>query len=822
MVQERLLNKEDRFIDSLNLNNSKIEDDLIKMKEIKGFPNGEIGDILNLSEPPYYTAYPNPYLNEFINFYGNPFDEESDNYDKEPYVGDISIGKNDKLYSLHSYHTKVPYKSIEKYIEHYTEEGDLVFDGFCGTGQTALAAQILGRNAIVMDLGVAPTFIAMNYNNETLLSEIKINFKEIIKEIKEELGWIYNIDGEEINFTIWSEVRTCQFCGKPFNVWQIAVKDIGKDFSKTFNCENCNSEISMTKSKVLFDNHNQRTYVPVKLNIFKGKKRVYEDINEKSEILFKKIDSFNNPYWYPTYKMMFESDIWGDRCIKQDCPGVSQINHLYFKRTILILSAYFEKCRRIKNKRVRNSLIFIGTSSIVRLTKLNRYISKYKSNKGPYSGTLYMPPFIAEQNAIKGLERKFNKLCKIDFPERKGSFICSTQSATDLKNIPENSVDYIFIDPPFGWNLMYSELNFNWESWLKVFTNNSEEAIVSKFQHKDNNDYANLMKESFINFFNILKPERWITVEFHNSSAEIWNLIQKSLVEAGFIIAQVNVLDKKLGTINQDFLDNAVKNDLVINAYKPSSSFSNKFLKTAGLNMEKEFIGLHLKKLPIEINLERTQQRLYSKLLSYYIQNGFEVRLDAPDFYKLLKRYFTEINGNWFNFNQVEEYYQKNKLSNDKFKEQTILGFNDEKTAIIWLNQFLKKPKTYDEIYIGFTKNSLTSEDKIPELKALLDENFIFEDGKYMIPSNLKKVEKEEIRNKKLLKEFNIIFEEVINSNKKINSIRKEALLFGLIKLYQSKKVKEINILREKLDKKIIESDEDISNIFNWAKYKSE
>lgn len=231
---------------------------------------------------------------------------------------------------------------------------------------------------------------------------------------------------------------------------------------------------------------------------------------------------------------------------------------------------------------------------------------------------------------------------------------------------------------------------------------------------------------------------------------------------------------------------------------------------------------MHLKKLPIEINLERTQQRLYSKLLSYYIQNGFEVRLDAPDFYKLLKRYFTEINGNWFNFNQVEEYYQKNKLSNDKFKEQTILGFNDEKTAIIWLNQFLKKPKTYDEIYIGFTKNSLTSEDKIPELKALLDENFIFEDGKYMIPSNLKKVEKEEIRNKKLLKEFNIIFEEVINSNKKINSIRKEALLFGLIKLYQSKKVKEINILREKLDKKIIESDEDISNIFNWAKYKSE
>lgn len=51
------------------------------------------------------------------------------------------------------------------YIEHYTEGGDIVLDGFCGTGMTGVAAQLLGRKAILSDLSPIATFIAYNYNN---------------------------------------------------------------------------------------------------------------------------------------------------------------------------------------------------------------------------------------------------------------------------------------------------------------------------------------------------------------------------------------------------------------------------------------------------------------------------------------------------------------------------------------------------------------------------------------------------------------------------------------------------------------------------------
>ena len=39
---------------------------LPELKQIEGFPIGEDDDIINLSDPPYYTACPNPWLNDFI------------------------------------------------------------------------------------------------------------------------------------------------------------------------------------------------------------------------------------------------------------------------------------------------------------------------------------------------------------------------------------------------------------------------------------------------------------------------------------------------------------------------------------------------------------------------------------------------------------------------------------------------------------------------------------------------------------------------------------------------------------------------------------
>ena len=53
-----------------------------------------------------------------IEFTREYFDEETDDYHKGPFVGDLKTKKNNMIYRLHSYHTKVPYEGIKKLIEY--------------------------------------------------------------------------------------------------------------------------------------------------------------------------------------------------------------------------------------------------------------------------------------------------------------------------------------------------------------------------------------------------------------------------------------------------------------------------------------------------------------------------------------------------------------------------------------------------------------------------------------------------------------------------------------------------------------------------------
>ena len=82
----------------------------------------------------------------------------------------------------------------------------------------------------------------------------------------------------------------------------------------------------------------------------------------------------------------------------------------------------------------------------------------------------------------------------------------STASSTNLVGIPDASVDYLFVDPPFGANIMYSESSFLWEAWLKVRTNQKKEAIVNETQHKGLPEYQSIMTDCFREFIRVLKP----------------------------------------------------------------------------------------------------------------------------------------------------------------------------------------------------------------------------------------------------------------------------------------------------------------------------
>src|ERR1700739_67741 len=78
---------------------------------------------------------------------------------------DIFVKRSDPAYMAHAYLTKVPIPAIEPFIKAFTKPGDVVADPFAGSGMTAAAAAILGRNAKLFDISVLGRHVGSGYLN---------------------------------------------------------------------------------------------------------------------------------------------------------------------------------------------------------------------------------------------------------------------------------------------------------------------------------------------------------------------------------------------------------------------------------------------------------------------------------------------------------------------------------------------------------------------------------------------------------------------------------------------------------------------------------
>jgi len=412
--------------------------------------------------------------------------------------------------------------------------------------------------------------------------------------------------------------------------------------------------------------------------------------------------------------------------------------------------------------------------------------------------------------------RKLRDVKKAFDNRSNGNVIVNTCSGSSLPHIPDCSIDYIFTDPPFGGNLMYSELNFLWEAWLRVFTNNQSEAIVNRVQCKKLPDYQELMEQCFAENYRILKPGRWMTVEFHNSQNKVWMAIQQALTRAGFVIADVRTLDKKQGTFNQVSSSNqSVKQDLIISAYKPNGGLEDRFKLTAGTEEGVwDFVRQHLKHLPVAPEKngvlqhipERQKHLLYDRMVAFHVQRGIIVPISAPDFYFGLYQRFPERDGMYFLPDQVPHYEQK-RLAADRV-EQMSLFVHDEKSAIQWLRQHLDgAPKTYQEVQPVFMIESKDPDkhESLPELGDLLEQNFLKDkEGRWYVPDPNKESDLEKIREKALLKEFAAY----LTTSGKLKTFRTEAVRAGFKKCWSERDYATLIRTGDRLPASILQEDD--------------
>jgi len=734
----------------LKLLAEKLQDPAFRKQD--GFPKGSDEAILAMSDPPYYTACPNPWLVNFIAHWGaqHATTSAAQRLATEPFVADVSEGKNDPIYNAHSYHTKVPHKAIMRYIEHYTKPGDIVFDGFCGTGMTGVAAQLTGREAILCDLSPLATFLASNFCSTTTADTFSSEAEIISTRVRDEVDLLYQTKEGHRDFTIYSAVVECENCQHQFDQWTESFDKEIKDILADIKCPRCSSPIA---SKTL--KHVKTTiFDPVLGRAIQTKKRVQRFARirpDNGPAVDAWTDDDGNSYepysraildlGVPILELprMYESHF--KRNLASE--GVTHFHHFYTPRNLL---ACLRLWRIVDAAPPLFRFGFLNTSWHATIMR------RYNAGGGhrPKTNTLYIPALSSEGRVSKIYEKKLEDIAR--FLEAKGRPkkrpVITTSSASSLTALPSESVDYIFVDPPFGSNIMYSDLNFLWESWLGVHTETKSEAIENHIQAKSVDDYRGLMRLCFSEFQRILKPGRWMTVEFSNTSAAIWNSIQSALSEAGFIVANVSTLDKKQRSINSYTSTTAVKQDLVISAYKPSGALEESIGRSGSATESVwEFVRSHLEYLPVakvksgelEFVPERDPRILFDRMVSWFVRHGVPVPMSSSEFQSGLLQKFSERDGMVFLPRQATEYDRKR----GQFAQapQMELFVSDERSAIDWLTDFLKaRPSTYQDISPEFMTQlgaGWKKHEARPELSALLENNFLRFDSAGDVPSQI-------------------------------------------------------------------------------------
>ena len=787
-------------------------------RRAEGFPDASDEEILALSDPPFYTACPNPFLADFLEVHGRLYESEGavEEYRREPFAVDASEGKTDPLYTAHSYHTKVPFKAILPAILHYTRPGDVVLDGFAGSGMVGVAAQMCGtmdtalrreietrfraadfpapewgaRHATLNDLGPAATFIAANYNLPFDVDAFGREAKRLLRELRQEIGWMYETahsphppspspraqgparvgqgggepqqaGGEgtkgRINYTVWSEVFGCPDCGGEIVFLEEALDPETKRVRTEFPCPSCGAELSKGNLQRLMQTTidpatgepwQRIRLIPVLINYSVGKQK-HEKKPDRADLeVLRRIEGMPLPSTMPTNPFPIEKMYHGSRLAPK---GFTHVHYLYLPRAAQALGLLWKKAAAVEDTRLRNMLLFWAEQTVWGMSVLARYAPTHYSQVNQYlTGVYYIASQHAECSPWYILDGKLRRLLKtfrtFALSHSRTPSAVSTGTAANLP-IPDHSIDYIFTDPPFGENIYYADLNFLVESWHRVWTDAVPEAIVDKAKEKGLAEYGRLMQRCFEEYNRVLKPGRWMTVVFHNSRSSVWNAIQEAMLAAGFVVASVRTLDKRQGSYRQ-VTSTAVKQDLVISAYKPNGGLEQRFELQAGREEGVwDFVRTHLRQLPrflategrAEVIAERQAHFLFDSMISFHVQRGVRVPLSVAEFNAGLVQRFAERDGMFFLPEEVAEYDRKRIGVREL--QQLQLFVHDEQSAIQWLRQELtNKPQTLQELTPKFmqqAQRTWAKHEKPLELAELLEQNFLRYDGQGPIPPQI-------------------------------------------------------------------------------------
>ena len=630
-----------------------------------------------------FVPGPNPELADFIARHATPYDPENDRYDVPAFDRDLVVDKAyppKAIYDMHTYWSKKHWAAIREYIRHYLPEKyyprgtGLVLDCFSGSGMTGVAAMMENRPCVLIDASPAAAFISHCYTHpvdpdelreaydrmmtEPYPPELQRKLKAItgreIRNLQQELEWLYETRCDRCagpattEYTVYSERFQCPNCAKI-----VALYDCPefKEPKKGRYCPHCTERHHGEPHKDWLISTRSRKFgsVPALVS-YKclGRCRPARHERRPNRYDLAKIEQIEKaeiPHWYPDVEFIrgyrYQRDaLWNY--------GVDRLADLYTRRNLWALAAVASGIRRETSREV---MLLALTASCLWLSRMNRHRPNSSFKTGIMNGTYYIPQINQDQSVPGSFPGKLTTILRSESAlwlaiGRLDHLVSVTQQSWNRTDIPLSCIDFVFTDPAYVHKIQYGELNFVWESWLG-FDGDwlKDEIVVNPFRSKTLEDWDRDMRAALANIYRALKPGRWLSLCYHDTDPGTWRRVQDMLLDTGFEIETVTVLDPKQKSSNQLTGEKVVKSDLVLNCRKPRPGEA----RENGRQAETELISRRVREILIEtlsLGGGQPREKLWDIVLKRLLARGqmAEHRFDEI----LAEVAFKSESGRWF------------------------------------------------------------------------------------------------------------------------------------------------------------------------------
>ncbi len=514
---------------------------------------------------------------------------------KALYTKPLPSSRSGAFYNTFPYPTKISPEAIAVYIACTTNPGDTVLDAFAGSGSTGVAALLCehptkrmkeiaksldvtpvwgARNAVLYEIGTYASFAIKTILSRITNSEFTEAVDGFLNKAQDLVGKLYEVTDPAgatgtIRYIIWSEVLVCPNCHAEISYFERGTSRNPVQFKDEIVCPHCKKVHHIDEMPFATEE-----YYDASLQRQTSRKKripawIYGTTNgcnwdrQATEADVSRVKEIEDNYPFNDTPQEIQ---WGELHRAGYHYGITHLHHFYTARNYIVMSKLWKLTETYAENIADALKLLLLSYNASHCTLMTRVVAKKKAKDfiltSAQSGVLYISKLPVEKNILLGLKRKVKPFAEAYtmLQDCTGQVTIRNSSSAKMKE-SDNSIDFVFTDPPFGDFIPYAEVNQINELWLNKVTRREDEIIISASQGKDVLTYQKLLTQVFSEINRVLKPTHYASIVFHAAKAKVWDAFSEAVTGAGLQIVLTNILDKTQASFKQVVSDGSVQGD---------------------------------------------------------------------------------------------------------------------------------------------------------------------------------------------------------------------------------------------------------------------